>query len=96
MLNKGYEIEDIVKKVRLPPSLASHQYLQEYYGMVSRAVRGVVHGKIGWFDRNPVNLFPISYQEKSEQLCGILDKKFEKSMNGVEKMLAVAKECMKS
>ena len=47
LLNHGCEVDDIVERVCLPPSLASHPYLQEHYGMVSWSVRSVITGQIG-------------------------------------------------
>ena len=39
----------IVNLVKLPPDLASHPFLQEFYGTVEWSVRAVFTNYIGWF-----------------------------------------------
>ena len=96
LLNLGYEADEIVKRVRLPSRVASHPYLQEHYGMVCWSVRSVITGTIGWYDRDPINLFPISKQSKIERLNQLLCREFEKNTSGIEKMLLVAQEAMEN
>ena len=91
-LNNGYEVDDVVKKVKLPPVMASHPYLQEMYGTVEWSVRGIVQSYLGWFDRHPVNLFPLSKQEQAKRYDQLLSRTFEGSPSGLEKMLIVAEE----
>ena len=93
-LNNGLKVDDIVEKVNLPPCLAAHPYLQEHYGMVSWSVRSVVTGHIGWFDKNPVRLLPLSPSARSENLSQLLCKDFSQSTNGVEKLLIMAEEVL--
>ena len=59
---QGLSVREIVEIVRLPPHLASHPYLIEYYGtvgwgvtpplhhlQVEWSVKAVYHGYLGWF-----------------------------------------------
>ena len=96
LLNDGCEVEEIVQRVCLPPTLKKHPYLQEVYGTVAWSVRGIITGYLGWFDRNPVNLFPLSRQERAERLNTLLNRKFDNSLSGSEKMLIVAEEGLNS
>ena len=91
-LNDGHEVDEIVEKVKLPPALASHPYLQELYGTVEWSVRGIIERYLGWFDRHPVNLYPLTKQERAQRTTTLLNKEFEGKPNGLEKMLIVAEE----
>ena len=91
-LNSGYSVDEITKIVRLPTVLSSHPYLQEHYGMTVWSVRSVIEGKTGWFDRDAVNLFPLTKQEEAEKLANLLDKNWNNCETGIEKMLDVAEE----
>lgn len=42
-------MREIAEVVRLPPHLADHPYLVEYYGTVEWSVKAVYHGYMGWF-----------------------------------------------
>jgi len=94
-LNNGYTIDEIVEKVRLPLVLATHPYLLEHYGMAVWSVRSVIDGKIGWYDRDSVNLFPLSKQEEAQKLESLLNKQGIKHTEGIVKMLDVAEEITK-
>lgn len=43
----------------LPPHLAKHAWLGEYYGTVKHSVRQVFSGLLGWFDGDPATLDPL-------------------------------------
>ena len=43
----------------LPPHLAQHAWLGEYYGTVKHSVRQVFTGLLGWFDGDPATLDPL-------------------------------------
>ena len=93
-LNLGLEVDEIVEKVNLPPCLAKHPYLQEFYGKVNWSVRSVVAGQIGWFDRNPIRLFPLSFGTSTQNLNQLLSKEFSSSPTGAEKLLIMAEEVL--
>lgn len=57
----------------LPPHLARHAWLGEYYGTVKHSVRQVFSGLLGWFDGDPATLDPLPPQARAErwvQLAG--------------------------
>ena len=57
----------------LPPHLARHAWLGEYYGTVKHSVRQVFAGLLGWFDGDPATLDPLPPQARARrwvQLAG--------------------------
>ena len=90
-MNKGLDIDEIVEKVRLPPSLARHPYLQEFYGKVSWSVRSVFSGQLGWFGGDPVYLNPLSNRKRALKMVQFLDKDHEAHTSGHDKLLSEAK-----
>jgi alkyl sulfatase BDS1-like metallo-beta-lactamase superfamily hydrolase len=57
-INRGLTPDELVEVVKLPPHLAKHPYLQEYYGKVEWSVRGIFNGYLGWFDGDAAMLQP--------------------------------------
>ncbi len=51
----------------LPPHLARHAWLGEYYGTVKHSVRQVFSGLLGWFDGDPATLDPLSPQARAQR-----------------------------
>ena len=51
----------------LPPHLARHAWLGEYYGTVKHSVRQVFAGLLGWFDGDPATLDPLSPQARAQR-----------------------------
>lgn len=51
----------------LPPHLAQHAWLGEYYGTVKHSVRQVFSGLLGWFDGDPATLDPLPPQARAER-----------------------------
>lgn len=78
----GRTPDELVEQVRLPAELARHPYLQEFYGTVAWAVRGIYAQHAGWFDGNPTNIFPLSARQRAERLAALA--------GGQEKILASA------
>ena len=83
----GKTPDELVQKVKLPPRLAEHPYLQQIYGTVPWAVRGIYAQHAGWFDGNPANIFPLTPSQRAarmervaggiEQLAKLSDEAFE-------------------
>lgn len=75
-MNAGLTPDELADYVKLPQVLASKPYLQEFYGTVIWSVRAFYAGKLGWFDGNPTNLFPLSEEEQARRICELAgDKK---------------------
>ena len=84
LMNKGLTAREIAARVKLPPHLATHPYLIEYYGTVEWSgtgchssarftgtpctVRAVYHGYLGWFSGRPAELHPLPVAEEARLL----------------------------
>ena len=53
-MNLGFSPVEIANKVKLPPSIATHPYLQEHYGTIAWIVRNIYCGYFGWFSGTDV------------------------------------------
>jgi alkyl sulfatase BDS1-like metallo-beta-lactamase superfamily hydrolase len=49
-INQMRTLDDLVNWVKLPASIASHPWVQEYTGTVAGAVKSIYHQYMGWFD----------------------------------------------
>lgn len=67
-IKEGWGPDELVQRVKLPPPLASSPYLQEFYGGVGWAIRGIFAAKIGWFDGNATNLYPLTEKERATRI----------------------------
>jgi alkyl sulfatase BDS1-like metallo-beta-lactamase superfamily hydrolase len=61
-----------VQHVKLPPHLAQNPYLQEFYGGVEWTVRGIYADRVGWFDGNATNLFPMPEKDRAAKLVALI------------------------
>jgi alkyl sulfatase BDS1-like metallo-beta-lactamase superfamily hydrolase len=74
-MNKGLTPDELVEVVsKLPPHLASHPWLGEFYGTVKHSVREIYVGYLGWFEGDPTFLDPLPRGERAaryvEQMGG--------------------------
>lgn len=58
LINRGFPLQKIRQRVRLPVELRSLEYLQPRYGSVDWAVCGIYRQHTGWYDLNPTHLDP--------------------------------------
>jgi alkyl sulfatase BDS1-like metallo-beta-lactamase superfamily hydrolase len=85
-MRKGERPDELVQHVKLPPALAENPYLQEFYGGVEWTVRGLYADRVGWFDGNATNLFPLSQNERAAKLVRL--------MGGLDQVLARARDAL--
>lgn len=85
-MRRGERPDELVQHVRLPPDLAANPYLQEFYGAVEWMVRGLYADRLGWFDGNATDLFPLTGKERAERLLPLL--------GGRAKVLSDAREAL--
>jgi len=71
-LARGKTPDELVEEIKLPERLATHPYLQEFYGTVAWAIRGIYIQKGGWFDGNPTKIFPMPDEERAEKLITLI------------------------
>ena len=64
-INLGYTPDELALRIKLPPHLASHPYLQELYGTVEWSVRSIFTGYLGWFDGDAATLSPADPVERA-------------------------------
>jgi len=83
-LNRGSTEQEAVDNIRLPRELAKSPYLQERYGTVSFAVRGLYHRYSGWFDQDGSHIKPVPASERADA--------FIAEMGGRNGVLARARE----
>jgi alkyl sulfatase BDS1-like metallo-beta-lactamase superfamily hydrolase len=74
-MNKGLTPDELVEAVsKLPPHLANHPWLGEFYGTVKHSVREIYFGYLGWFEGDPTLLDPLPRGERAaryvEQMGG--------------------------
>jgi alkyl sulfatase BDS1-like metallo-beta-lactamase superfamily hydrolase len=72
LMRKGLRPDELVQQVKLPPELAAHPFLQEFYGSVPWSVRAIYTYYLGWFDGNATNLFPLSNVDRGQRLVPLL------------------------
>ena len=87
-INKLVHPDEAAQAVKLPKSLASHPFLQEFYGTVGWSVKAVYTQYIGWFNGDPVELNPLSPKERAKKMVqmvgvdGLLDNARAALQNG--------------
>ena len=85
-MKRGERPDELVQHVKLPPQLADNPYLQEFYGGVEWTVRGIYADRVGWFDGNATNLFPLPQKDRAAKLVRLI--------GGPEQVLAQAGEAL--
>jgi alkyl sulfatase BDS1-like metallo-beta-lactamase superfamily hydrolase len=71
-MRQGERPDELVQHVKLPRDLAENPYLQEYYGGIEWTVRGIYADRVGWFDGNAANLFPLPEKDRAAKLVGLI------------------------
>jgi alkyl sulfatase BDS1-like metallo-beta-lactamase superfamily hydrolase len=85
-LKQGERPDELVAHVKLPPALAANPFLQEFYGGVEWTVRGIYADRVGWFDGNATNLFPLSEKDRAKRLVALI--------GGADRVLSSAREAL--
>jgi alkyl sulfatase BDS1-like metallo-beta-lactamase superfamily hydrolase len=85
-MKQGERPGELVQHVKLPPHLAENPYLQEFYGSVEWTVRGIYADRVGWFDGNATNLFPLPEKDRAAKLVRLI--------GGPDKVLARSRDAL--
>lgn len=72
LMNLGFYPEEIIEQLKLPDSLASSPFLQEFYGTVRWSVRSIFNGYLGWFSGNVSELDPTPIFRKAELMSELV------------------------
>lgn len=88
-MNRGLTPDELVEAVsKLPPHLANHPWLGEFYGTVKHSVREIYVGYLGWFEGDPTFLDPLPRRERAaryvEQMGGH-DRVLESALGAYDK-----------
>ncbi len=67
--NRGLTPDALAERVRLPPSLAAHPWLQERYGSVAWSVRAIFSNELGWFDGRGAHLLPLPPGDRARRFA---------------------------
>lgn len=86
-IRKGERPDELVAHVKLPPALAGHPFLQEFYGGVEWTVRGIYADQVGWFDGNPARLFPLRERDRATKLVALIGG-VDRALEGARAALA--------
>jgi alkyl sulfatase BDS1-like metallo-beta-lactamase superfamily hydrolase len=74
LINRGYTPDEVAAALpALPPHLAAHPWVAEFYGTVKHSVRNVYGGYLGWFPGDPTFLdppAPVERARRTTQLMG--------------------------
>lgn len=70
-MNVGKTPDELAHEVTLPPELADHPLLGQYYGNVSWSVRAIFSGILGWFDGNPSRMNPLHPADRAERVAAL-------------------------
>jgi alkyl sulfatase BDS1-like metallo-beta-lactamase superfamily hydrolase len=72
-MNQGLTPDELADAIpALPPHLAAHPWLGEYYGTVKHSVRQVYAGQLGWFDGDPATLDPLPRRERARRTVDLM------------------------
>ncbi len=71
-MNRGLLPDDLVEVVKLPPHLADHPWLGDFYGGVPHTVRQIYVGELGWFLGDPTFLAPTRPVEASRRYLALM------------------------
>jgi alkyl sulfatase BDS1-like metallo-beta-lactamase superfamily hydrolase len=86
-MNRGLTPDELAEAIpALPPHLAGHAWLGEYYGTVKHSVRQVYTGQLGWFDGDPASLDPLPRGERTRRMIDM--------MGGAETVRGAARDAL--
>lgn len=55
-MNRGHTPDELTALIKLPPHLANHPWLGEFYGNIANYVREIYQGELGFFQGDPTKL----------------------------------------
>ncbi|MFN0108017.1 MAG: alkyl/aryl-sulfatase [Blastocatellia bacterium] len=88
-MNRGLTPDEIAEAVsQLPPHLANHPWLGEFYGTVKHSARQIYFGYLGWFNADPTTLDPTPRVEQAKryvELMGGRDTVFKTAKAAADK-----------
>lgn len=80
--NEGLDVDTLAATIELPPHLAAEPALAELYGSVPWSVRAIYGNRVGWFDEDTADLYPLPPDELRERTVA--------AMGGRDEVIAMA------
>ena len=71
-MNRGLVPDQLVEVVKLPPHLANHPWLGEFYGTVEHSVRNIYVGLLGFWQGDMTEMAKPPYQERARAYVRML------------------------
>ncbi|MGP3639499.1 alkyl/aryl-sulfatase [Lentilactobacillus hilgardii] len=65
--NQGDTPKEIARKIHVPDELLNNWYVRPYYGSVEINARAVYNKYLGYYNGNPINLFPLTEVEAAKK-----------------------------
>jgi alkyl sulfatase BDS1-like metallo-beta-lactamase superfamily hydrolase len=88
LANKGVKLSDVGRRINIPDDISKVWYTRDHYGNYTFNARGAVQRYLGFYDANPVNLFPLESREYARKLVeylGSTDEVLKKAEADFEK-----------
>lgn len=67
-MNQGKNIDEIASTLSLPDKLNNCWYLRQYIAPLSQSIVATYNEYSGYYDGNPINLNPLSFDEEAQKL----------------------------
>ncbi len=68
LANQGMKLNEIGRRIHIPDEIGRTWYTRDHYGNYTFNARGCVQRYLGFYDGNPVNLFPLEEQALAKKL----------------------------
>ena len=73
LINRGDTPDEVAAALpALPPHLAVHPWVREFYGTVKHSVRNIYTGYLGWFTGDPTTLDPVPPVERARRYVELM------------------------
>jgi alkyl sulfatase BDS1-like metallo-beta-lactamase superfamily hydrolase len=86
-INKGLTPDELVQAVMLPQYLRDHPWLQERYGQLSWAVRGIYSGLVGWNTGDATWFNAVTPEERGNKIV--------QSVGGTDRAISLIRASIK-
>ncbi|WP_377267485.1 alkyl/aryl-sulfatase [Peterkaempfera sp. SMS 1(5)a] len=88
LANHGLTPVEIAETIRLPESLGRSWWNRGYHGTVNHNAKGVFAKELGWYNGNPMNLYPPPEVE--------LGRRYVQAMGGADRVVELAREAFEA
>ncbi|MFE5797120.1 alkyl/aryl-sulfatase [Streptomyces sp. NPDC056503] len=88
LANQGLTPVEIAETLRLPDALGRSWWNRGYHGTVSHNAKAVYAKELGWYNGNPMNLYPLPE--------GALGLRYVEAMGGADRVVRLAREAFEA